>query len=380
MTAAAIAHRDPSLDGLRGVAVALVMAYHLNLAGIGWVGVQLFFVLSGYLITRQLLDLQARNGSTGTRLRVFYGRRALRIVPLAAVYLLLLWVARPWLPPTQAAAVTVQWPFAATYTSNWYAMGDWQMKTYFLDHFWSLAVEEQFYLVWPLLLFALPTRWRFAALLAIVMAGPLLRLAVWLCWPFAAAEYRPHAVAVCTLSQLDAFAAGGLVALAGERLRKLRLPALWLLAGLALAGLLALGVPAIPSRAPLTLGYPNTLPNAGQWFWGYSVVNLLAALLLGLVVQRGFARTLLLQPVLASLGKVSYAAYLLHFPLAHLCQPAIHQLHRLTGLGPAPTVLLFLPIYLSLLMGLCLLARECIENPCLRMKERWFPMPAATRP
>ncbi|MES2684051.1 MAG: acyltransferase [Pseudomonadota bacterium] len=376
MTVSVAPHRNASLDGLRGLAVALVIAYHLNLVGVGWVGVQLFFVLSGFLITRQLLDLQARPSRTGTRLRVFYGRRALRIVPLAAVYLLLLWAARPWLAPTQAAAVTAQWPFAATYTSNWYAMGDWHAKTYFLDHFWSLAVEEQFYLLWPLLLFALPARWRLAALLALVLAGPLLRLAVWLWWPFAAPENRPHAVAVCTFSQLDAFAMGGLVALAGERLRRVPAPALWLVGALALAWLLGLMVPAAASTAPLTLGYPNTLPQAGQWLWGYTVVNALAALLLGLVVHRGFARGLFAQPALVRLGEVSYAAYLLHFPLAHLCRPAINQLHRLTGLDPVPTVLLFLPVYLSLLLGLCLLAREGIENPCLRLKQRWFPMPA----
>lgn len=367
--------RDPALDGLRGLAIALVIAYHLNLLGAGWVGVQLFFVLSGFLITRLLLGLEAMSGSFGKRLKIFYGRRALRIMPLALVYLLLLWVARPWLAPAQAAAVTAQWPFAITYTSNWYAMGDWHVKTYFLDHFWSLAVEEQFYLIWPLLLFTVPARWRLRALLALVVAGPLLRLAVWLWWPFVTPETRPHAVAVCTISQLDAFAVGGLVYLMGSRLRQLVAPRLWLPVALALAWFAAAQVPTVPATAPLTLGYPNTLPQAGQWLWGYSVVNALSALLLALVVYHRLGQKLFTQPWLVRLGGLSYAAYILHFPLAHLCRPGINQLHRLTGLDPVPTVLLFLPIYLSLLLGLCLLARECVEHPCLRLKNRWFPMP-----
>lgn len=379
MTAPVTPHRDASLDGLRGMAVALVIAYHLNLVGIGWVGVQLFFVLSGFLITRLLLALDGQQG-LATQLRVFYGRRALRIVPLALLYLLLLLAALPLLPDAQQTAVAAQWPFAASYTSNWYVMGEWHARTFYLDHFWSLAVEEQFYLLWPLLVLTLPRRWLPAVMLALVLAGPLLRLGVWWLWPFAAADARPHAVAVCTVSQLDAFAIGGLMCFARERLQKLAAPALWLAAALLLAGLAAAMLPTAPQTAPLTLGYPNTLPQSGQWLWGYSVVNALAALLLGLVVHRGFAHGLFTKPALVRLGEVSYAAYLLHFPLAHLCRPAINQLHRLTGLDPVPTVLLFLPVYLSLLLGLCLLAREAVENPCLRLKQRWFPMPLATRP
>lgn len=149
--------RNPSLDGLRGLAIALVILYHLNLVGFGWVGVQLFFVLSGFLITRLLLALREQP-SLGSYLKIFYGRRALRIFPVYYLYLLLLLLLWWALPTAQQGPVAEQWRYAASYTSNWLGMTGGHQKTYFLDHFWSLPIEEQFYLFWPLLLFFTPRR------------------------------------------------------------------------------------------------------------------------------------------------------------------------------------------------------------------------------
>ena len=150
----------PGLDGLRAVAVLAVIAYHLNLgwAPGGLLGVAVFFVLSGYLITDLLLAQNARYGHI--RLGEFWARRARRLFPALWVMLavVVLWVAIG--RPAQLGALRGDVLAALLYVSNWwYAL---QHVSYFasfgpptpLGHLWSLAVEEQFYLVWPLLLVA----------------------------------------------------------------------------------------------------------------------------------------------------------------------------------------------------------------------------------
>lgn len=374
--------RSARLDALRGLALALVLLYHLNLLGVGWVGVQLFFVLSGFLITRQLLELRARR-PFGEYLQRFHGRRLLRIFPVYFLYLLILLACLPLLPASQHDAVATQWPYAASFSYNWRGMTRFHEPTWFLDHFWSLAVEEQFYLVWPLLLYLVPRRGLPYLLAGLALAGPLLRgLVVW-AWPLtglADSGALPYAVGVCTLSQLDAFALGGLLCFLAEPLRRLRAPLAVLLIALLLvwlAGALVNGwglQPMLPQGAWFTLGYPNTLPRQEQFLWGYTLINAVSALAVGLAVVRGAGGGLLDQAWLAGLGRLSYSGYILHFPLAHLSSPAIYRIHEITGAPLLWSTWLFLPIYLSLLLGLCLLVRELYERPILRLKDRWFPL------
>lgn len=377
------AARDPRLDALRGLALALVVLYHLNLLGVGWVGVQLFFVLSGFLITRQLLALAGRRAA-GESLRIFYGRRALRILPPYFLYLAVLLACVPWLPASQQAPVAAQWGWAASFTYNGLGMTRFHQPTWFLDHFWTLAVEEQFYLLWPpLLLVLVPARRLPAVLLGLVLAGPLLRAAVWLLWPMTGLgdpAALPYAVGVCTVSQLDAFALGGLLCFAQAPFRRGSRPLLLLAGALLLAwgaGALVNGAGLAPMAAGgawLTLGYPNTLPLQHQFLWGYTAINGVAALAVGFAAHGHRRSWLLEQPWLAGLGRLSYTGYLLHFPLAHLCAPAIYRVHLLTGASPLLSTLLFLPVYLCLLLGPCLLIREFHERPLLRLKDRWFPL------
>lgn len=149
----------PAIDGLRALAVIAVMFYHLGFSWIpgGFLGVDLFFVISGYVITRLLLDSIAQSG--GLDLRGFYLARARRLLPALLFTIITTTIAIGiWAPDTIKRFVT-DMPFALSGTMNWWLVA--KEQDYFesigrpplLQHTWSLAVEAQFYLVWPLILY-----------------------------------------------------------------------------------------------------------------------------------------------------------------------------------------------------------------------------------
>jgi peptidoglycan/LPS O-acetylase OafA/YrhL len=187
--------RIPALDGLRAIAVVLVMAGHGSDAYLPhwseslWLaplvnaslGVRLFFVLSGFLITTLLLREHQRNGFIDWRAFLF--RRCLRIWPAIyaylAVMLLLTSLGIVIISPGQfLAAATFSWNYASLWLHHGSPQGSW-----FLGHLWTLALEQQFYLIWPLIIVGLG--WRHAGRLAILvpLALPLLRVLCWLAFP-----------------------------------------------------------------------------------------------------------------------------------------------------------------------------------------------------
>jgi peptidoglycan/LPS O-acetylase OafA/YrhL len=186
----------PELDGIRAIAALMIMAFHfsqfwyaLNFIVIGQTGVDLFFVLSGFLITTILL--QANPGDWG-EVRRFYIRRTLRIFPLYYGYLIL----SSLLFGTVSACFWV-------YLENW-PVG-FHVPVTGPEHFWSLAVEEQFYLVWPFLILFLPRRWLVRVMWAVIGLSFLSRLAV---IPLHASSFY------LTTGRMDGLAAGGLLAMA----------------------------------------------------------------------------------------------------------------------------------------------------------------------
>ena len=148
----------PQLDGIRGVAIVLVVTYHLGLVRAGWLGVDVFFVLSGYLITGILLEPDRAHG----RLRSFWGHRARRLLPAVLVLLAVLsvyaWVGGPGLVPAQLRDPTLATLF---YVANWQQIvaGHGYFAHFAsvnpIQQVWSLSIEEQYYLVWPLVVVAL---------------------------------------------------------------------------------------------------------------------------------------------------------------------------------------------------------------------------------
>ncbi len=214
-SASANGHR-PQLDGLRALAVGAVLLCH-TLPGLplrwefGAIGVRLFFVLSGFLITGILLraraEATAKNAGSAQILVSFYARRFLRIFPL--YYFVLILATLLDLPQVRE---TLGWHL--TYLSNFYIFAHHTRETpAYLCHLWSLAVEEQFYLVWPMLVLFLPLRRLPLVLLVAIALAPLSRYV----FGSLSAGFAPqHAASVVTTSCLDALAAGALLATVWE--------------------------------------------------------------------------------------------------------------------------------------------------------------------
>jgi peptidoglycan/LPS O-acetylase OafA/YrhL len=345
-----------SLDGLRCLSILAVIWHHtgtrseaLLLSQQGYLGVHLFFAISGFLITTLLLRERERWG--GISLGAFYVRRSLRIFPLYYA-VLLLYVILVWLLEPAGSAARDQFfanlPSYLTYTSNWFVAPDVRVIFYFA---WSLAAEEQFYLVWPTVE-KLLRGWRpVAVVAAVLIAQELARSAV-------AASTLPggHLAVVILLSVPPALLGGVVLAhvLHDRRGFDAVAPLLatrWS-APLALAGLLVAVELAVPA-----------------FIW------LLMVLLVGTVVIResnGLGPLLRWRPV-AHIGLVSYGMYLMHM----LCYNAVKR--ALPALGLEQSWLLF-PATVAAATIAATLSYRYYESWFLGLKARFTRPRVATWP
>jgi peptidoglycan/LPS O-acetylase OafA/YrhL len=372
---------QPGLDGLRALAVLLVLYGHAPLlldrghvvsghvvsghlsgghVGSGqqvsawfwhgsrgaWLGVDLFFVLSGFLITSILL---AARGSEGA-FRRFWLRRALRIFPLAFLYLLVLAAAAyatPWFAHLRSPA---SFAWAAGYLTNaQVALSGWPALPFSL--LWSLAVEEHFYLLWPLIVLWCRPRVVVAVLVSTLLAAPFLR-----------ALLLPHlganGVYVATFCRADTLACGALLAVgwAGPQRQlierwahRLLLPALAVIAAVLL----------LPIRAvdPAT-------PAVFHWL-GYSAIaaafTVCCAAALHLSSDR---RQLLAQPFLGAIGRVSYGLYVWHVLTAEVVARTADLLPFATGFHGR------VALWLIGLAAVAAASYRWFEAPLLRLKNR----------
>ena len=222
--------RIGGLDGLRGVAILIVIAHNVGsvpvamdgilpklwavlISNPGWIGVQFFFALSGFLITRILLESKGAPGA----LRSFYARRVLRIFPLYYAVLVLLFFVAPHVAAlgriAGAGPGEARWYW--TYLSNW---SDPFGRTVQAAHFWSLAVEEQFYLAWPLIVVALTER-SLARLCVIMFLGALVARQV--LHLVLSPDVANQAAYEFTITRCDTIALGALVAIGSRHPRVL---------------------------------------------------------------------------------------------------------------------------------------------------------------
>lgn len=356
MTASAaappLAYR-PALNGLRAIAVWLVVFAHWTRAPfpVGEMGRITFFVLSGYLISGIIWKQQVHPGALGPwrrRLGTFYQRRILRILP--PYYLAL---ALGALLPLATLRDYPGWFVLPVSNLLFYRLQHWGEGT---GHYWTMAVDEQFYLLWPLLLGLLGRR--VGPLLAVAAAGLLFRLA-WSAW------VTPHFMLVLLPACLDLFATGAVLRLIEHHPRVQQLArGRWVL--LAWAAWVALWV----ATHLLTDGH-------ARWLLVYPSVGAGAAFLtLAWVLCRPTAdyapRTgFLLHPALHWVGQRSYGCYLYHLLLVVFYQRAVYHLlpgaaQRQFWLAPLPTVLLLTPALLVLAAA----SWAWLEAPLNRVKDR----------
>jgi len=344
----------PWLDGLRGVAVLMVLAFHLHRLPGGSFGVDAFFVLSGFLITCLLVEEWGRRGAIS--LRGFYLRRALRLLPAFGALLLACLACTMLFDPEGAAAFGREAVVAACYVADWPALHQTPMKL--LGHTWSLSVEEQFYLLWPVLLYGM-LRIRLAPrfILLVVCVGVAASASLrGLLYGLHALTQQGKAAIVGRLymgldTRADALLVGCLVGLlaAWDRLPKSR-PALIALRGGAVASAVALGYVALSSCW-----------DHGQFYYGlFTAVALAVGVVLAtqLAAPSRLATWVLERPTLVGIGRISYALYLFHMP--------IFQWFGRDRLGTVAGAL----TATALSFAVAAASYFCIERPCLRLKRR----------
>jgi peptidoglycan/LPS O-acetylase OafA/YrhL len=374
----------PALDGLRAIAFLMVFSLHYYTLPWGWAGVNIFFVLSGFLITGILFDSR----DDPHRARNFYIRRTLRIFPLyygIFLGLLLLCPIFHWRWTTAWLA----WPLYVgnflRFVSPKFVVQGSTLKSaanaldsnllpnthLYLGHFWSLCVEEQFYLFWPWVVFWLRSR---RALLWVcgtaVIVVPLLRVLAQNTAP--AWTLKSDLLYRVTPFQLDSFLLGGLIALLWRGAHREQLLTL---------GRVVAVLTTIAAIAYLALTiHPSAFPNwcAGYIYpvwrltWGLTFINVFAAaIILCCLRAKGWIAAILSLRPLRWLGRISYGAYIFHDIFHNLYSQAIHALglrHALFAKHPTQFTAL---LSLTCTLLISWLSFRFYESPFLNLKERW---------
>lgn len=361
-----IAFRIPELDGFRACAVLMVLVHHMfygwkttalarlpHLIRIpieqGWRGVDLFFVLSGFLITGILLDSKENEHY----FRNFYSRRLLRIVPLYLACIILMYIGYPKSGPYFLLSVLYLANFA-----YFFRVG--------IPHgpgvFWSLAVEEHFYLVWPFAVRIFNRVWLLAIIAVIVVGSPILR-------GFCAHAGMDPEKEIYSYSffRLDALAIGGFLAL-WFRSRYYGRASAWTIASV------LLGVTLLITLLGRQYGIMEVKSVIGTALH-YSQVAFIFAGLLGLALaHQGSVFTALLRTRAARItADLSYCIYLIHLAAGDFYYRILKtfKFDDLSRLGAGGSILLRIAVVGAVTFGLALLSKRFLEDPFLRLK-RYF--------
>ena len=348
--------RAPGLDGVRALAVLAVMGFHegaSELSG-GFLGVDVFFVLSGFLITDLLATQYDRAGRLN--LKDFWSRRARRLLPALALMLIVVTAAATVIEPGQGASLRQSLLAAVTYTSNWYQI--LHHVSYFatlglftapppLDHLWSLAIEEQFYLIWPVLLWLIILRLngRRARVTATLILAALSALAM-------ALEYSPgdpSLVYYGTDTHASALLIGAALALAFPLATVMSLPAAQVrrLDAAGVVGLVLLAWAAGHFSGNDRAVYP----------FGLILAAVGAAGLVVAAAGTGVIAAMTSLPPLRWVGIRSYGIYLWHWPVIALAG-------AITGPGPTSPWLWLIEACVSIVLACA--SWEFVERPILR--------------
>jgi peptidoglycan/LPS O-acetylase OafA/YrhL len=359
--------RVPELDGLRAFAILPVLLHHcypftgtwawMGFFGeAGWMGVDLFFVLSGYLITGILADAVGQSHYYQN----FIVRRSLRIFPLYYVCLILFTLAA-WKDGSHWID-TKQWGI------GWFVFYLGNIRASWLNQFppvfsfvplWSLQVEEQFYLLYPFIVLCLPRNSLRRFLIGCAVTAPVIRICLFLFAP--GSSLARNTLMFC---RMDGLALGGLVALLvrspGRR---------WLPARLLRNGALAMGAFALTIYTWVWLSNPDTATHPLMSTIGFSINAVTFAVLLALIVTAPPPRfaALLRNPFLVYTGQIAYGLYLLHSPASWIARKLIMLLFGVEVPGHS---VISVPVTFVASYVVAGLSWRYFESPILTLKDR----------
>ena len=362
-----------SLDGVRAIAILLVLSFHYGITEFGWLGVQLFFVLSGYLITGILWREKYKTNGIGNKLKNFWARRSLRIFPLYFSFLIAITVIYfifnfPGYFPTYS-------PYLYTYTVNYSrTLSNWQNNPLF-THLWSLSVEEQFYFLFPLIIFFLPgkvVKWFMGA---VVILAPLFRFLLgnyYLGRGFS--DYiTADAIYWNTISHLDAFFIGGLIPVFSlqKKIKKVSIYFLISLGVVVFAGGLNYFLQGTGNAYFTDFGYRHGHIGNYEHVWHYTVLNIFFAFIILTLLSRetnsrGWFIRLMESNWMVRIGKVSYGMYVFHWAIL------VYFYNRFFySDNYAIKLLLFIP-YVLLVYFFSLLSFQILEKRFIQLKDKYF--------
>lgn len=331
-------HYRPDIEGLRALAVTSVVLYHANISGFsgGFVGVDIFFVLSGFLITGLLVRELDRTGRVD--LAQFWARRARRLLPVAALVLVVVAVVGTWtIPPMDRRDAGLGIVTAAVYAANWFFA---RRRLDYLSsddapspvlHYWSLGVEEQFYLLWPLVVVALAmsgrhsvgrVRTRLLAGVGVLSAASFIASIA-----MTSAEWQPVAF-FGSPTRVWQLGAGAILSIAMMRDAQPSRTTANVLGVLGISGI-SLSVALMHDAASLGLGYPGYLAMV-------PTVSVVAVVVAG--YRSWCFSSWLGSPPMTWLGRLSYGWYLWHWPALLLAREQASTAERLLLLGAALVV------------------------------------------
>ncbi len=345
-------NRMTQLDGLRGIAVGLVVLHHWTAAGpsldLGNIGVQLFFVLSGFLITGILLDLrdarEAGERRLGAVLATFWQSRAARIWPVCFLTLAVVFVAGDRFEKRDDMA------WHAFFASNFLFMrrGEYGSS---LAHFWTLAVEQQFYLVWPIAILLARRRWLESIMVALVALAPVSRIAVYLAGYHDFVHYN-----LLPVASFDSLGLGALVALWNRMPEARSAPRRRILSIGAMVAAMCFAVDEALGPLPA---------NVRQTFYAIVFAWLVATASDGML---GFAGKILAARVLVGLGVISYAVYVYHMFAPRIASAGLRAVNAPAEFREGAWLFAFSA---AVTLAAASLSWFLMERPINRARRRW---------
>lgn len=362
----------PGLDGLRAVAYLFVFFYHARYLDVGWIGVQFFFVLSGFLITGILLDMKRSLPKGGYFLK-FYGRRFLRIFPLYYFYLLLAGVVSSWLISLSYRTGYMELfreevHYALFYVYNFMLAFSDRDPSFMLEHLWSLSVEEQFYVIWPILILLTPERFQKRLFLALILLGPIFRGGFHFLYASSGSSiFSPGSLHMLPFTHMDSFAIGAYVNVFG--LSHARKQFYVLLVLVPLVGFASQYLSTGQFGAFSTFGYPPLMANGYQSIWGYSLLNYFFVVTIQAAAQEGLFNRFLDWAPMRYLGRISYGLYVYHQPITWFAFEV-----RELGLDAGTTQLIAAIIAFFGTLLTASASYHFMEKPLLNLKGRFFPL------